>query len=131
MSRPPDENGQLADLLRMLPTPEPSAPFASAARHRYLAAIDARARREALLGLLAALLGLAVTVALVGTVSEPSALVVALAVAAGELALWTTGIGVVLALLPPVVWASVVLGSAATVLTLVLAARARSLTLAK
>jgi hypothetical protein len=131
MSRPPDENGQLADLLRMLPTPEPSAQFASAARRRYLIAIDARARREALMGLLAALLGLAVIVALVGTVIEPAALVVALAEAAADLARWTTGIGVVLALLPPVVWASVVLGSAATVLSLVLVARARSLTLAK
>jgi len=124
MSRRHDENGQLADLLRMLPTPEPSPRFASAARRRYLDALEARARREALTGLLAALVGLAVIAALVGTVIEPAALVVGVAEAAADLARWASGIGVVLALLPPVVWVSVILSSAATVLSLVAVARA-------
>jgi len=115
----------------MLPAPEPSAQFASAARRRYLDALAARARREALMGLVAALVGLAVIVALMGTVIEPATLVAWLAEAAADLARWTTGIGVVLAVVPAVAWASVVLGSAATVLALALVARTRSAALAK
>lgn len=131
MSERPDENGRLTSLLRMLPAPEPSAQFASAARHRYLAAIEARARREALTGLMAALIGLAAIALLVGTVIEPAALVAWLAETAADLARWTAGVSVVLALVPPAVWGPVVLGSVATVLSLVLVARARSVALAK
>ena len=131
MSRPPDENDRLADLLRTLPAPEPSARFASEARRRYLAAIEARARREALTGLAAALVGLAVIVALMATVIEPATLVGGVADAVADLARWTTGLGVVLAVVPPVAWAPMVLGSAATVLALALVARARSAALAK
>jgi hypothetical protein len=131
MSQRPDENDQLASLLRVLPAPEPSAQFLSAARRRYLEAIDARARREVLTGLMAALIGLVVIAALVGSIIEPAALVAWLAEAAADLARWTTGVGVVLALVPPVVWTSVGLGFAATVLSLMLIARARSLALAK
>lgn len=131
MSLPPDEHDRLAGLLRMLPAPEPSAQFASAARRRYLAAIEARARREALTGLVAALIGLAAVVVSVGTVTEPAALVTWLADAVADLARWTAGIGVVLALVPPAIWAPVVLGSAAMVFSLALVARARSVALAK
>lgn len=131
MSRGPDENDRLADLLRMLPAPEPSAQFASAARRRYLEALESRARREALTGLAAALVGLAMIVVLVGTVIEPSTLVGGLADAVADLARWTTGIGVVLAVVPPVAWAPVVLGAVATVLALALVARARSAALVK
>ena len=131
MSRQRDENDRLADLLRMLPAPEPSVQFASAARRRYLAAIDARARREALTGLAAALIGLAVLVALMGTVIEPASIVGGLADAVADLARWTTGVGVLLALVPLVAWAPVVLGSAATILALALVARVRSAALAK
>lgn len=131
MSRRPDENDRLADLLRILPAPEPSARFASEARRRYLAAIEARARREALTGLAAALVGLAGIVALMATVIEPATLVGGVADAVADLARWTTGLGVVLAVVPPVAWAPMVLGSAATVLALALVARARSAALAK
>jgi hypothetical protein len=131
MSRGPEENDRLADLLRMLPAPEPSAEFASEARRRYLVAIEARARREALTGLAAALVGLAVIVALIGTVIEPATLVGGLADAVADLARWTTGVGVVLAVVPPVAWTPIVLGSAATVLALGLVARTRSVALAK
>jgi hypothetical protein len=131
MSERSDEHGHLTNLLRMLPAPEPSAQLASAARRRYLAAIEARARREAITGLMAALIGLAAIALSVGTVTEPAALVAWLAEAAADLARWTAGIGVVLALVPPAVWAPVVLGSAALVLSLVLVARARSVALAK
>src|SRR5262245_66506138 len=90
MSRLPDENDRLADLLRMLPAPEPSAQFASAARRRYLVALEARARREALAGLAAALVGLAALVALVGTIIEPAALVGGLTDGVTDRARWAT-----------------------------------------
>jgi hypothetical protein len=131
MSRRLDEHDRLADLLRMLPAPEPSAQFASAARRRYLEAIEARARREALTGLVAALVGLALIVSMIWTVIEPATLVGWLAEAAADLARWTAGIGVVLAVVPPAAWASVVLGSAATALAAALVARARSAALTK
>jgi hypothetical protein len=131
MSRRFDDNDRLADLLRMLPAPEPSAQFASAARRRYLEAIEARARREALTGLTAALVGLAMIAFLVGTVFEPAALVAWLAEAAADLARWTTGILIVLALVPPIVWLSLVMGSAATILLLAFAARGRATAIAK
>jgi predicted anti-sigma-YlaC factor YlaD len=125
MSRQPDEHSQLESLLRMLPAPEPPAHLASAARRRYHEAIAARARREALMGLLAALIGLVVIATLTVTVTEPASLVVWLADTVADLARWTAGIGVILALVPPVVWGAVVLGSAATVLSLFVA-RARA-----
>jgi hypothetical protein len=115
----------------MLPAPEPSAQFASAARRRYLEAIEARARREALTGLAAALVGLAMIALLVGTVFEPAALVASLAEAAADLARWTAGILIVLALVPPIVWLSLVMGSAATILLLAFAARGRATAIAK
>jgi hypothetical protein len=131
MSRRFDDDDRLADLLRMLPAPEPSAQFASAARRRYLEAIEARARREALTGLAAALVSLAMIALLVGTVFEPAALVASLAEAAADLARWTTGILIVLALVPPIVWLSLVMGSAATILLLAFAARGRATAIAK
>jgi hypothetical protein len=131
MSRRFDDDGRLADLLRMLPAPEPSAQFASAARRRYLEAIEARARREALTGLAAALVSLAMIALLVGTVFEPAALVASIAEAAADLARWTTGILIVLALVPPIVWLSLVMGSAATILLLAFAARGRAAAIAK
>ena len=131
MSRRFDDDDRLTDLLRMLPAPEPSAQFASAARRRYLEAIEARARREALTGLAAALVGLAMIALLVGTVFEPATLVASLAEAAADLARWTTGILIVLALVSPIVWLSLVMGSAATILLLAFAARGRATAIAK
>jgi hypothetical protein len=131
MSRRPDENDQLAGLLRALAAPEPSAEFRAGARRRYRAAIEARDRRQVLTGLTAALIGLAVIAVLLGPTLEPAALVAWLAEAAADLARWTTGVGVVLALVPLVVWPALVLGSAAALLSLVLIARARSLAPAK
>ena len=80
---------------------------------------------------MAALVGLAAIAVAVGTVIEPAALVSWLAESVADLARWTAGIGVVLALVPPVAWAPVILGSAAMVLSLALVARARSVVLAK
>jgi len=131
MSRRLHEHDRLTDRLRMLPGPEPSAEFASAVRRRYLEAIDARARREVVTGLVAAFVGLAVIASMAWTVIEPAPLVGWLAEAVADLARWTAGVGVVLAVVPPAVWASVVLGSAGAALALALVARAGSAALAK
>jgi hypothetical protein len=129
--RPDDDNDRLASLLRALPAAEPSAEFRAVARRRYLAAVEARDRRAVLTGLMGALIGLGIIAMLLGPSLEPTALVAWLAEAAADLARWTTGVGVVLALVPPIVWMSVAVGFAVTVLSLVAAVRARSLALAK
>jgi hypothetical protein len=130
MSRQPDDD-QLALLLRALPAPEPSAQFRAAARRRYLEEIEARDRRAVLTGLMAALIGLAAIVAFLGTTSEPVILVAWLAEAAVDLARWTTGIGVVLALVPLTIWTAAVLSFAVAVLSLVLVARTQLPALSK
>jgi len=131
MSQRFDEDDRLAGLLRMLPAPEPSAQFVSAARRRYLEAMAARAWREALTGLAAALVGLAMIAALVGTVFEPVTLVAWLAEAAADLARWTTGLVVVSALVPPIAWMSLLVSSAATMLVLAFAVRGQLSAIAK
>ena len=131
MSQRPDENGRLTDLLQALRVPEPSAEFLAGARRRYLDAIEMRDRRQVLTGFLAALVGLAVIAILLGPTIEPAALLALLAGVAADLARWTTGVGVVLALVPLAIWASAALASTAAVLSLVLVARARSLGLVK
>ena len=127
MSPRPDENGRLTSLLQALRAPEPPAEFLTGARRRYLDAIEARDRRQVLLGLGAALVGLAVVAILLGPTIEPATLLASLAEVAADLARWTTGVAVVLALVPLAIWASAVLGSIAAVLSLVFVARARSL----
>ena len=131
MSRRTDDHDRLESLLRMLPAPEPSAQLASSVRRRYLAAMAARARREALMGLVAALIGLAVIAAIGMTVSEPATLLLWPAETVADIARWTAGIGVVLALVPALAWASVVLASAGALLSLGLLTRARVLATAK
>jgi hypothetical protein len=131
MSQRPDENERLTSLLQALRVPEPSAEFLAGARRRYLDAIEVRDRRQVLTGFLAAVVGLAVIAILLGPTIEPAALLASLAEVAADLARWTTGVGVVLALVPLAIWASAALASTAAVLSLVLVARARSLGLVK
>ncbi len=123
MSQQPDENGRLTGLLQALRVPEPSAEFLAGTRRRYLDAIEVRDRRQVLAGLGAALVGLAVVVILLGPTIERAALLALLAGVAADLARWTTGVGVVLALVPLAIWASAALASTAAVLSLVLVAR--------
>ena len=123
MSQQPDDTERLTSLLQALRGPEPPAEFLTGARRRYLDAIEMRDRRQVLVGLGAALVGLAVVAILLG----PTALLASLAEVAADLARWTTGVGIVLALVPFPIWASAALGSIATVLSLVFVARARSL----
>ena len=127
MSQGPDEDGRLTGLLQALRVPEPSAEFSAVARRRYLDAIEVRDRRQVLTGLSAALVGLAVIAMLLGPTIEPAALLASLAEVAADLARWTIGVGVVLALVPLAIWASAALASTAAVLSLVLVARARLL----
>ena len=127
MSQRPDENGRLTSLLQALRVPEPSAEFSAVARRRYLDAIEVRDRRQVLTGLSAALVGLAVIAMLLGPTIEPAALLASLAEVAADLARWTIGVGVVLALVPLAIWASAALAYTAAVLSLVLVARARLL----
>ena len=131
MSQQPDENERLTGLLQALRVPEPSAEFLAGARRRYLDAIEVRDRRQVLTGLVAALVGLSVIAILLGPTIDPAALLVWLADVAADLARWTTGVGVVLALVPLAIWASAALASTAAVLSLVLVARAQSLGLVK
>jgi hypothetical protein len=131
MSERLDENGRLTSLLQALSVPEPSAEYLADARRRYLVAMEARDRRQVLTGLVAALVGLAVVAILLGPTLEPAALLAWPADVAAGLARWTTGVGVVLALVPLAIWASAALGSIAAVLSLVFVARARSLELLK
>jgi hypothetical protein len=127
MSQQPDDTERLTSLLQALRGPEPPAEFLTGARRRYLDAIEMRDRRQVLAGLGAALVGLAVVAILLG----PTALLASLAEVAADLARWTTGVGIVLALVPFPIWASAALGSIAAVLSLVFVARARSLGLVK
>jgi hypothetical protein len=128
MSGGADERDELTSLLQALPAPEPSAEFLAGARRRYLEAVEARDRRAVLTGLTAAVVGLVVTASLLTITIEPATLVVLLAEAAADLARWATGAGVVIALVPLSIWTSTLLGSTAAVLSLILMARARSLT---
>ena len=130
MSRRPDDD-ELASLLQALHAPEPSAELLTGARRRYLEAIEARDRRHALTGLVAALVGLAVIAIFLGSAVEPAAPVAWLAEAMADLARWTAALGVVMALVPLPIWTSAALGSIAVVLSLVLIARARSLAVVK
>jgi len=70
-------------------------------------------------------------VALLVPAVEPALFVAWLAEATADVARWATGMGVVLSLVPLVVWTSAALGFAASVLSLVLLGRARALALVK
>jgi len=131
MSERRDEDARLTSLLQALRVAEPSPAFLAGARRRYLEAIEVRDRRQVLRGLVAALVGLSVIAILLGPTIDPAALLVWLADVAADLARWTAGVGVVLALVPLAIWASAALGSIAAVLSLVFVARARPLGLVK
>ncbi len=131
MSRPSDDNAQLTNLLRALPTPAPSDDFRAGARRRYLEAMEARDRRVALIGLAAAIVGLVAIVTALAALIEPAALVAWLGAAAADLARWATGLGVVIALVPVSIWTSAVLGTTAAVLSLILLTRARAVAFVK
>jgi len=121
-----DDDDRLAGLLRAIPTPEPPPEFLAGAHRRYLAAIDARFRREVFTGLLTAILGLALLAAILAPSVEPATPIAWLAEAAADATRWMTGVAIVLSLVPMAFWASATLGFTASMLSLALLARARS-----
>ena len=131
MSRLPDENDQLARLLRTIPAPEPPADFLAGARRRYREAIDARYRREIFTSFAAGLLPLVLIAILLVPAVEPADLIAWLAEATADVARWMTGAAVVLSLVPLTFWTAAALGGVASALSLVLLARARSLAVVK
>jgi hypothetical protein len=122
---------RLERLLRDLPAPEPSPAFLMHTHRRFRSAMAARARREALAGLMAALLGLAVLGGVLTTFFEPGALVAWLAEMTADVMRWTTGTAVVLSLVPLTAWALAATGSLGSLLSLALLARARPTEAAK
>jgi hypothetical protein len=92
MSPRSDDDRHLTSLLQALPVPEPSVELLTGARRRYRAAIEARDRRHVLTGLLAALVGLAVTATLLGSAVEPTALAGGCARAAAHLDVRNAGL---------------------------------------
>lgn len=116
---------QLERLLRALPVPELSLDFLTNAHRRYMRAMAARARREALSGLMAALLSLALLGGAATALAEPGALVGWLAEMTADMTRWTTGAAVVLSLVPLTAWAVAAAGSLGSLLSLALFVRAR------
>lgn len=131
MTHLPDEDDRLTTLLRAIATPEPPPDFLDGTRRRYAQALDARYRREVFMGLVASTLGLGLAATLLLFVFEPVALIAWIAVAAAEVTAWMKGIAVVLSIVPPVLWASALLGLVVSLLPFVLFARAGSLVVVK
>jgi len=131
MTHLPDEDDRLTTRLRAIATPEPPPDFFDGARRRYAQALDARYRREVFTGLVASTLGLGLAATLLLSVFEPVALIAWIAVAAAEGTAWMKGVAVVLSIVPPVLWASALLGLVVSLLPFVLFARAGSLVVVK
>ena len=126
-----DEDARLTTLLRTIRIPEPSADFLAVARRRYLEALDARYRQEVSTGLVAAFLAVGLAAALLPSAFEPATLIAWIAVTTSNAARWMDGIGIVLALVPPLVWLAAAVGSVIPLLSIASLLRARSLTVVK
>ena len=126
-----DEDERLTLLLRAIPFPEPSPDFLAGARRRYLEAVEARYRREAFTGLLAAAFVLSFAAILLLSTFKPATLIVRVAVTIAGFTKWMDGIGVVLSLVPSVVWPSAVLVSVVFLLSIASLLRVRSPVAAK
>jgi hypothetical protein len=131
MTHLPDEDGRLTTLLRAIATPEPPPGFLGGARRRYVQALEARYRREVFTGLVASTLGLVLAATLLLSVFEPVALIARIAVAAAEVMAWMKGVAIVLSIVPPVLWASALLGLVVSLLPFVLFARTGSTVVVK
>jgi hypothetical protein len=114
-----DDDERLAGLLRAMAVPEPRPDFLAGARRRYLEAMEARYRREAMRALLLASFGLGVAVTVALWALDPLALIGEAALLIADLAKAADGIDVVLSQVPPLAWTSVVLASVAALLSAV------------
>jgi hypothetical protein len=126
MTRLTDEDAELTRLLRAIGTPEPPGDFRDRARDRYARALEARYRREAVTALAASALGLGSAATVLLSIFDPVSLIAWIAVAAASVTAWMSGIATVVALVPPTLWPSALMGLVASLLPLVLLARARS-----
>jgi hypothetical protein len=121
-----DEDEGLTILLRTMPFPEPLPDFLARARRRYVEAIEARYRREAFTGLLAALFALGLAATLLLSVFNPVSLIGWVVLAMASLATWADGIGIVVGQVPPLAWTSAVLVSVVSLLSVASLRRVRS-----
>ena len=122
MKNPPDDE-RLTILLRAISIPEPSPTLLAGARRRYREALEARYRREVVLGLVAASVGLLLPAILLLFLFEPADLIAGGAVAAAGVTRWMTGVAIVLSIVPVGVWTSVVVGFVVSLLPIGLLAR--------
>jgi hypothetical protein len=120
-----DDNERLTVLLRAVPFSEPGPDFLAGARRRYLEALDARYRREAVAGFLAASLALVLALAARPWTFEPAAIIAWVASAVAGVATWADGLAVVAGEVPPLVWIATVLASVVTLLSVASLRRAR------
>lgn len=125
MTQPHDEDERLTMLLRSIPIPELPPDFLDGARRRYLEAVEARYRREAFTGLVAASFALGLATLLLSAF-QPAAHIAWVAVTIAGIAKWMDGIGIVLSHVPPRVWTSAVLVSVVALLSSVSLLRVRS-----
>jgi hypothetical protein len=116
------ESDSLDQLLRDLPVPEPSPDFLAGARRRYGQAVAARARREVVTSLAAALLGLALLVGLQAVAFDADTMIAWLAEVAADATRWIAGAVILCSLVPFMFWILTGLGS---LVSLALLARAR------
>jgi hypothetical protein len=126
MSESGDEDARLTILLRTIQFPEPLPDFLAGARRRYVKAIEARYRREAVTGLLVASVALGLATTLLLSAVEPAALIGWVAVAMADLAKWVDGIGIVVGQVPPIAWTTAVLVSVVSLLSVASLRRVRS-----
>ena len=119
MSESRDDDERLASLLGAMVVPEPRPDFLAGARRRYVAAMEARDRREALRAFLVASFALGVAVLGALSVLDPLALIGEAALVIADVAKALDGIGVVLSQVPPVAWTSAMLASVAALLSAV------------
>lgn len=114
-----DEDERLTLRLRSIPIPDPSPDFLAGARRRYLAAMEARYRREAVTGVVAACLGFVLVAALLFAAFSPSTLIVRVVVTIASVAKLMDGTAIVVSLVPAQLWIAAVAVSITTLLSIV------------
>ena len=120
------EDERLTSLLRTISFPEPRPDFLASARRRYIEAMEARYRREAFTGLLAASFASVLASTLLLSAFKPVTLIGWVAVAIASLAKWVGGIGIIVGQVPPFAWTTAVLVAVLSLLSVVSLRRVRS-----
>jgi hypothetical protein len=119
-----DESERLTVLLRAVAFREPGPDLLAGARRRYLEALDARYRREAVTGFVTASLALVLAAAALSWTFEPAAIVAWLASAVASVATWADGLTVVAGDVSPAAWVVTVLASVVSLLSVIALRRA-------